>query len=363
MYNKKVLNNKILSQFPSLVSKSVIKYDQLSEYQRKNLKDNKSSEKLITHLGNDKNSYISFEMYQMLKSLGYKINIKKILEYKHSDFMKPYINILFEKKSCYKSIGDIGMSLTFKILMNSLFGVMMTRVQNFKDYKIVTTEEGVDKLTNKPNFITRNNVNENLSIVEMGKISIIYSYPILIGSIILQNSKVHMYEYLYKIYPRLFGEYGVLYMDTDSIYSKLNMNHEKYLEILKNNKDLFGKDLGQMTPEKIHNKIIEGIFLSSKCYSYICENDILENENKMKNNILHTKGISNSYTKQFIDHNIFKQTLLNNNKSEKIKFIIISVRKQNISTREVEKKNIEFLNDKRYIENINFNKPHTLFIE
>ena len=30
--------------------------------------------------------------------------------------MKPYIDILFEKKSYYKSIGDIGMSNTFKIL-------------------------------------------------------------------------------------------------------------------------------------------------------------------------------------------------------------------------------------------------------
>ena len=36
-------------------------------------------------------------MYQMMKSLGYKINIKKILEYKHDNFMKPYIDILFEK--------------------------------------------------------------------------------------------------------------------------------------------------------------------------------------------------------------------------------------------------------------------------
>ena len=160
-----------------------------------------------------------------MKSLGYKINIKKILEYRHSNFMKPYIDFLFEKKSYYKSIGDVGMSLTFKILMNSLFGVMMTRVQNFKDFKIVTKEDEVDKLTVKLNFISRNNVNENLSIVEMGKTSVIYSYPSLIGSVILQNSKVHMYNYLYKIYPRLFGDnYKVLYMDTDSIYSKLNMN-------------------------------------------------------------------------------------------------------------------------------------------
>ena len=95
---KKVLNDKTLSQFPALISKTNIKYDQLSDFQRKNLKENyKSSEKLISHLGYDKNSYISFEMYEMLKSLGYKINIKKILEYKHENFMKAYIDILFEK--------------------------------------------------------------------------------------------------------------------------------------------------------------------------------------------------------------------------------------------------------------------------
>ena len=34
----------------------------------------------------------------------------------------------------------------------------------------------------------------------------------------------------------------------------------------------------------------------------------------MKNNVLHTKGILNSYSQQFIDHDLFKQTLLNNDK-------------------------------------------------
>ena len=93
------MNNNILSQFPALISKTNIKYDQLSDFQRKNLKENyKSSIKLISNLGYDKNSYISFEMYQIMKSLGYKINIKRILEYKHDNFMKPYIDFLFEKK-------------------------------------------------------------------------------------------------------------------------------------------------------------------------------------------------------------------------------------------------------------------------
>ena len=74
----KVRNDKILSQFPALISKTKISYDQLSDFQRKNLKQNyKSSEKLISHLGYDKYTYISFERYEMMKSFGYKINIQK----------------------------------------------------------------------------------------------------------------------------------------------------------------------------------------------------------------------------------------------------------------------------------------------
>ena len=38
----------------------------------------------------------------------------------------------------------------------------------------------------------------------------------------------------------------------------------------------------------------------------------------MKNNILHTKGILNSYSQQYIDHSLFKETLLNNDKPQKI---------------------------------------------
>ena len=219
------------------------------------------------------------------------------------------------------------MSNTFKILANSLFGVTMTRCERFKNFKIVTTEEQVDKQVKKPNFNSRNIVNKNLSILEMEKLSVVYSYPILIGSIILQNSKFHMYNYLYKIYPKLFKDYKVLYMDTNSIDAKLNMSHEDYIEILENNKDLFGKHIGQMEAEYLNNSIKEAVFLSSKSYSYICKNDIEDNKHKMRNNVLHTKGISDSYSKQYIDRNLFKETLLNNDKPEKISFNIISVKK------------------------------------
>ena len=74
----------------------------------------------------------------------------------------------------------------------------------------------------------------------------------------------------------------ILYMDTDSIYSKLNMNHEEYMKILENNKVLFGRNIGQMEPEYLNNPIQKAIFLSSESYSYICKNDIEDNKHKMK---------------------------------------------------------------------------------
>ena len=255
------------------------------------------------------------------------------------------------------------MSNTFKILANSLFGVMMTRCEKFKDFKIVTKESQVDKQIKKPNFSRRNIINENLTILEMEKTSIIYNYPILIGSIILQNSKVHMFNYLYKIYPQLFGNYKVLYMDTDSIYAKLNISHNKYLKILEKNKNLFGKDIGLMEPECINNTIKEFISLSSKCYSYICKEDIKNSKNKLKNNIIHSKGITNSYKNKYIDHSLFKKTLFENIKPDKISFNNISVKNQQIKTNTIIKNNIEFLNDKRYISDIYTNIPHTLYIE
>ena len=360
----KVRNNSILKQLPALIRKTSIKYDDLSEFQRKNLKENyKSSEKLITHLEYDKNCYVSFEMYEMMTSLGYEISVKKILEYKHSNFMKLYIDFLFEKKSYYKKIGDNGMSNTFKILANSLFGVMMTRCEKFKDFKIFTKESQVDKQIKKPIFSCRNIINENLTILEMEKTSVDYNHPILIGSIILQNSKVHMFNYLYKIYPRLFGNYKSLYMDTDSIYAKLNISHNEYLKILEENKDLFGKNIGQNEPEYTNNPFKEFISLSSKCYSYICKNDIENNRNKLKNNIVYSKGILNSYKNKYIDHALFKKTLIENMKPDKISFNNISVKNQQIKTNTIVQNNIEFLNDKRYTSNINENIPHTLYIE
>ena len=70
-----------------LVSKCKITNENLSKYQLNQIKNKRNidtnpkyksqSEKLISNLGNDSNTYLNFEMYQMFKEAGYDIKIKK----------------------------------------------------------------------------------------------------------------------------------------------------------------------------------------------------------------------------------------------------------------------------------------------
>ena len=251
-----IRNDRLYSQCPMLVSKCKITDKNLSEYQLdqiKNKRNNKNityksqSEKLISNLGNDLNFYLNFEMYQMFKKTRYDIEIKKILEFKHEAIFKKYIEFLYSKKKEYALKNKKAISLIFKIMMNSFYGSTLTDKTKFKDIKICTIKEQAMKLTKKPNFNSFNIINENLVIIEMSKNKCVFDSPILIGSQILFNSKCNLYNYMFNIIPELFGRENIIFSarDTDSIIYKIkNCSHEKYLEILKNNKKYYNKELG-----------------------------------------------------------------------------------------------------------------------
>ena len=345
-----------------LVSKCKITDKNLSEYQLNQIKNKRNnenlnyksqSEKLITNLGNDKNTYLNFEMYQMFKEAGYDIEIKKILEFKHEAIFKNYIEYLYSKKKQYSLEKKKSMELCFKIMMNSFYGSTLTDKTRFKDIKICTTKSQALKLTKKPNFNSFNIINENLVIIEMSKNKCIFDSPILIGSQILFNSKCNLYNYMYNIIPELFGRENIIYSlrDTDSIIYKIkNCSHEKYLETLKNNKNLFDKKLGLMENE-IKENINEVISLMSKCYSIQTVNDI----NKIK-----SKGISKNYSDKNHTHEYFKKVLNNKIENNKAEFYRISLKNGKLQTVLQLKDDINNFNDKRRMINNLISKPHEI---
>ena len=111
----------------------------------------------------------------------------------------------------------------------------------------------------------------------MDKVKTVYNSPILIGSIILQNSKVLLFDYMYNKFPKLYGKENmeIEYVDTDSIIFKIkNMKNEEYQNIEKNNRDIFGCKIGLMEDEiDKNNEITEYIGLASKFYSYLTKKE------------------------------------------------------------------------------------------
>ena len=371
----KIRNDPLYSQCPMLVSRCKITDKNLSKYQLNQIKEkrendyflkhkkhkkiniedikyNSQSEKLIMNIGNDSNCYLNFEMHQMMKNAGYDITIKKILEFKHESIFKSYIEYLYSKKKKYSLEKKKSMEFCIKIMMNSFYGSMLIDKTRFRDIRICTSKRQALKLTKLPTYISMNPINENLLIVELSKKKCIFDSPIMIGSKVLFNSKCNLYNYMYDIIPKLFGRENITYSfrDTDSISYKIkNCSYEKYLQILKENPQLFKKELGLMENE-IDENIIEIISLRSKCYSILTVND----------NIKKAKSFSKNYCNKYHNHDYFKKILFNKLKMKKAEYYKISLKDGKLITEHTEKDDITNFNDKRYMINNITSKPHTI---
>ena len=69
----------------------------------------------------------------------------------------------------------------------------------------------------------------------MNKVKSVYNSPIIIGSIVLQNSEVLLYNYMYNKFPKLFGRENmeIGYVDTDSIIFKIKNMKMNNIKIYK----------------------------------------------------------------------------------------------------------------------------------
>ena len=293
----------------------------------------------------------------MFKEAGYEINIKKILEFKQKVIFKEYIEYLYSKKKEYSLQKKKSMELCIKILMNSFYGAMLTDKTRFRDIKICVNKEQSMKLVKQSTFKSYEIVNDNLTIIEMSKNKTVFDSPIMIGSILIFNSKCNLYNYMYNIVPELFGRENIIFsmQDTDSIIYKIkNCTYERYLEILKENSHLFGKEMGLIENE-LFKKILEIISLRSKCYSILTVDNLIQ-----KDKLKRSKGISKHYCEQNHTHQYFQKILFNEMDMKKAKYYKISLKDTKLVTELQIKEDISSFNDKRVMTDNLTSKPHTI---
>ena len=85
----------------------------------------------------------------------------------------------------------------FKLMNNAVFGKTMENIRKHRNFKLVMSEAQYVKIVMKPNFKSGVRFDENLMGCEMGCIKVVMNKPVYLGQVILDLSKIVMYELHY----------------------------------------------------------------------------------------------------------------------------------------------------------------------
>ena len=272
-------------------------------------------EKLVCNLLNKKKYVIHIKSLKQALNHGLKLKkVHRIIEFNQKAWLKPYIDMNTELRKVASN--DFEKDF-YKLMNNAVFGKTMENVRKHRDIKLVTIDKKRNKLVSEPNYHTMNYISENLSIIEMKRMKVKMNKPIYFGLLILDISKILMYEFWYDyMKPKYNDNVKLCYMDTDSFV--MNIKTEDFYKDIANdvekrfdtsnyevNRPLpTGKNkkvIGLMKDELGGGIITEFVALRPKTYSYLTD-DCKENKK--------AKGATKCVIKRLIKFNDFKNCLL-----------------------------------------------------
>ena len=175
----------------------------------------------------------------------------------------------------------------YKLMNNAVFGKTMENVRKHRDIKLVTTNKKRSKLVSESNYHTMNYISEDLSIIKMKRTKVKMNKPIYLGLLILDISKILMYEFWYDyMKPKYNDNVKLCYMDTDSFVMNIKTK-DFYKDITNDVEDRFdtsnyevnrplptgkNKKVIRLMKDELGVKVItEFVTLRPKTYSYLTD--------------------------------------------------------------------------------------------
>ena len=368
-----------------------IPQDMLSKYQKYlndklNIKYNSTDKKLTLDLLSKKNYKVYYKNLEYFLKLGLKVTkVHRILTFDEKSFLKEYIDLDTELRK--KSKNDVEKDL-FKLMNNAIFGESMENVLNRSDIKLINNNpEKLLKLIKQPNFQNAYQISNRLALVELKPIKTVFNKPIYMGTVILETSKLHMYQFCYDHLKVKYGnKIQLIYTDTDSFVIEVETD-DIYKDVLQDNHLYDFSDYPKDHPNfSLTNKKLYGIFKDDlnakiiteltadkpKMYSYeYIDNylDMLKNCEHNEYKSIKSKMRSNEYIDNYkiinknkhkgikisvdLNHNEYKRALY---KEEIIykEFHNLQLNKQNMYLDKINKIALNPFDSKRHwIDNIN----------
>ena len=221
----------------------------------------------------------------------------------------------------------------FKLMNNAVFGKSMENVLNRSNVKLINNNpEKLLKLIKQSNFQNAYQISNRLALVESKPIKTVFNKPIYMGAVILETSKLHMYEFWYNHLEVKYGnKIKLIYTDTDSFVIEVE-TEDIYKDMLEGSHLYDFSDYPKDHPNfSLTNKKVYGIFKDDlngkiiteftadkpKMYSY----EYIDNYQDMLNNCKSDeyKSIKSTiHSNEYIDN----YTILNQNKHKGIKISV-----------------------------------------
>lgn len=179
--------------------------DELSEYQRwliaKEIGSKPKDGILITTLHSKKDYIIDFRMLKECLHQGIILKgVKNYIRFKQKAWLKPYIDM--NTKLGQEAKNDFEKDF-YKLMNNSVYGKQMENVRNRCDVKILTSPESFLK---QSDYETRTILDEETILVARKKKTVKLNKPIYGGFVVLEISKLLMYQFYYNVLKKKYGD-------------------------------------------------------------------------------------------------------------------------------------------------------------
>ena len=169
--------------------------------------------------------------------LGTKITkVHKILTFDEKPFLKNYIDLNTNLRK--KASNDLEKDL-FKLMNNAIFGKSMENILNRSNIKLINNDpEKLLKIIKQPNYQHAYQISNKLCLVESKPIKTVFNKPIYMGAVILETSKLHMYQFWYDhLKNKHNSKVKLIYTDTDSFI--IQVETDDIYEDMLENKNLY----------------------------------------------------------------------------------------------------------------------------
>ena len=115
--------------------------------------------------------------------------VHRILEFKQSDWMKPYIDFNNQKRKEATNEAD---NTLFKLLNNAVYGKTMENKRKRIKIRITTNEKDFLKYASRPTYISHKKFGKNLVVIHEKKELLTLDKPTCVGATVLELSKLAM---------------------------------------------------------------------------------------------------------------------------------------------------------------------------